>query len=171
MLTLCYCPGACSMASHIVLEESGEKYTGKRIDLAKRIEVKVRVQTTGEPKGVKIQGGLLEVITREVEIECLPNEIPQFFTVDVTELMIGGNLRASDIALSGSMKLVSAPDQVIAHCVAMKAEEEPAPAAEGAVEAAAPAEPEVIKKGKQEVEGEEGAEPAAEKAKPEKADA
>jgi len=127
----------------------------KRIDLTKRIEVNVRVQTTGEPKGVKLQGGLLEVVTREVEIECLPNEIPESFTVDVSELMIGQNLRASDIALSGSMKLVSAPEQVIAHCVAMKAEEV-APAAEAGVEGApaAPAEPEVIKKGKKEEEPE-----------------
>jgi large subunit ribosomal protein L25 len=124
----------------------------KRIDLSKRIQVKVPVRTTGEPQGVKIQGGLLEVITREVEIECLPTEIPEYFTVDVSELMIGQNLRASDIALSGSMKLLSAPDQVIAHVVAMKAEEEPAAAAEGVVEVAAPAEPEVIKKGKKEDE-------------------
>jgi len=131
----------------------------KRIDLSKRIQVKVPVRVTGEPKGVKLQGGLLEVITREVEIECLPNEIPEYFTVDVTELMIGGNVRASDIALSESMKLVSAADQVIAHVVAMKAEEEPAPAAEGVVEAAAPVEPEVIKKGKKEEEPEVAAEP------------
>ena len=131
----------------------------KRIDLTKRIAVKVRVITTGEPKGVKIQGGLLEVIGREVEIECLPDDIPQSFTVDVTELMIGNNLRASQIELTGSMKLLSPPDQVIAHCVAMKAEEVAAPAAEGVVaEAATPAEPEVIKKGKKE-EAEEGAEP------------
>jgi large subunit ribosomal protein L25 len=131
----------------------------KRIDLSKRIEVKVPVRVTGEPKGVKLQGGLLEVITREVEIECLPNEIPEYFTVDVTELMIGGNVRASEIALSGSMKLLSAADQVIAHVVAMKAEEEPAAAAEGAVEAATPAEPEVIKKGKKDEEPEAAAEP------------
>lgn len=126
----------------------------KRIDLSKRIQVKVRVQTTGEPQGVKIQGGLLEVITREVEIECLPTEIPEYFTVDVSPLMIGQNLRASDIALGGSLQLLSLPDQVIAHVVAMKAEEVAAPAAEGAVEAAAPAEPEVIKKGKKEEEPE-----------------
>jgi large subunit ribosomal protein L25 len=131
----------------------------KRIDLSQRIQVKVRIQTTGEPKGVKIQGGLLEVVTREVEIECLPNEIPDLFTSDVTELMIGGNLRAGEIPLTGSMKLVSAPDQVIAHVVAMKAEEVEAPAAEGVVEAAAPAEPEVIKKGKKEEEPIPGAEP------------
>jgi large subunit ribosomal protein L25 len=127
----------------------------KRIDLSQRIQVNVRVQTTGEPQGVKIQGGLLEVITREIEIECLPDEIPESFTVDVTELMIGQNLRASDIALSGSMKLISAPEQVIAHCVTMKAEEA-APAAEVGAEVAAatPAEPEVIKKGKKEEEPE-----------------
>lgn len=125
----------------------------KRIDLTKRIQVTVRVQTTGEPQGVKIQGGLLEVITRQIEIECLPDEIPESFTVDVSALMIGQNLRASEIPLSGSAKLVSGPEQVIAHCVALKAEEAPAAeaGAEGAT-AAAPAEPEVIKKGKKEEE-------------------
>jgi len=129
----------------------------KRIDLTKRIDVKVRVQTTGDPKGVKLQGGLLEVITREIEIECLPDEIPELFTIDVGELMIGQNLRASDIPLTGSMRLLSGAEHVIAHVVAMKAEAE-APAAEaGAV--AAPAEPEVIKKGKKEEEPEAGAEP------------
>jgi len=131
----------------------------KRIDLSQRIQVKVRVQTTGEPKGVKIQGGLLEVISREVEIECLPSEIPQVFTADVTELMIGQSLRAGDIALSGSMKLISLADQVVAHVVALKAEAVETPAAEGAAEPAAPAEPEVIKKGKKEEEPIPGAEP------------
>jgi large subunit ribosomal protein L25 len=126
----------------------------KRIDLDKRIAVKVRVHTTGEPQGVKIQGGLLEVIGREIEIECLPDDIPEFYTVDVTELMIGQNLRASQIELGGSVKLVSSPELVIAHVVTLKAEEEvAAPAAEGAA-AATPAEPEVIKKGKKEEEGE-----------------
>jgi len=128
----------------------------KRIDLTQRIAVKVRVLTSGDPKGVKIQGGLLEVITREVEIECLPDDIPEFYTVDVTELMIGQNLRASDIPLGGSVKLVSSPEQVIAHVVALKAEAAEAAPAEGA--AAAPAEPEVIKKGKKEEEGEGEAE-------------
>ena len=134
----------------------------KRIDLTKRIRVTVPVHTTGEAQGVKVQGGLLEVITRAIEIECLPDEIPEHFVVDVTELMIGQSKRASDVALSGSMKLVSAPEAVIAHSVAMRAEEVAAPAegaaapAEGAA-AATPAEPEVIKKGKKEEEA-----PAAE---------
>jgi large subunit ribosomal protein L25 len=123
----------------------------KRIDLTKHITVKVRVQTTGEPKGVKLQGGLFEIVTREIEIECLPDDIPEFYSVDVSELMIGQNLRASEIPLGGSVKLMSAGDQVIAHVVALKAEAEATPA-EGA--AATPAEPEVIKKGKKEEEGE-----------------
>ncbi len=128
----------------------------KRIDLTRRIRVNIPVHTTGEAAGVKVQGGLLEVITRAIEIECLPDEIPEGFTVDVTELMIGQSKRASDIALSGSMKLVSSADAVIAHAVALRAEEVAAPA-EGAAapEAAAattPAEPEVIKKGKKEEE-------------------
>jgi len=130
----------------------------KRIDLTKRIRVSIPVHTTGEAQGVKVQGGLLEIITRAVEIECLPDEIPEGFTVDVTDLGIGQSRRASDIGLSGSMKLVSAPDSVIAHVVTLRAEAAAAPA-EGAAapEAAAgtPAEPEVIKKGKKEEEGAE----------------
>jgi large subunit ribosomal protein L25 len=128
----------------------------KRIDLTKRIRVSVPVTTTGEAKGVKVQGGLLEVITRAIEIECLPDDIPEKFVVDVTELMIGQAKRASDVALSGSMKLVSSPDTVIAHSVALRAEEVAAPtevAAVTPVAEAAAAEPEVIKKGKKEEEG------------------
>jgi len=133
----------------------------KRIDLTKRIRVNVPVHTTGEPKAVKVQGGLLEVITRAIEIECLPDEIPESFTIDVSELMIGQAKRASDVALAGSMKLTSSADAVIAHGVALRAEEVAAPA-EAAVATpeagATPAEPEVIKKGKKEEE----APPAAE---------
>jgi large subunit ribosomal protein L25 len=127
----------------------------KRIDLSKRIRVTVPVSTTGDPKGVKVQGGQLEIITRAIEIECLPDDIPEHYVIDVTELLVGQSKRASDVALTGSVKLTSSPDTVIAHIVTLKAEE--APAAEGA--AAAPgSEPEVIKKGKKE---EEGAAPAA----------
>jgi large subunit ribosomal protein L25 len=135
----------------------------KRIDLTKRIRVTVPVHVTGESQAVKVQGGLMEVITRAIEIECLPDEIPEGFTVDVTELMIGQAKRASDVALSGSLKLVSAADTVIAHGVALRAEEVVAPV-EGAVvatpEAGAAAEPEVIKKGKKDEEA-----PAEEKGK------
>jgi len=128
----------------------------KRIDLSKRIKVTVPVHTAGEPKGVKVQGGLLEVVTRSIEIDCLPDEIPQDFTVDVSELMIGQSKRASDVPLSGSMKLVGPPDTVIAHVVALRAETAAAaetPAAGAPAAGATPAaEPEVIKKGKKEEE-------------------
>jgi len=77
-----------------------------------------RWHTTGEPKGVKQQDGLLELVVREVEIECLPDEIPEEFIIDVTELMLGQSSRAGEIPLSGSMKLVSPADSVIAHVIA-----------------------------------------------------
>ncbi len=121
----------------------------KRIDLTKRIRVTVPVHTEGEPAGVKVQGGLLEIITRSIEIECLPDEIPEGFTINVSELMIGQSKRASNVELSGSMKLVSASDTVIAHIVALRAEEVVA-APEAAAVPEAGAEPEVVKKGKKE---------------------
>jgi large subunit ribosomal protein L25 len=115
----------------------------KRIDLTKRIAVKVPVVTVGDPKGVKLQGGIHEIITREVEIECLPDDIPEVFNVNVGEMMIGQSLRASDIPMVGSMKLLSPGDAVISHVVSLRAEE----AAPADAVAAVP-EPEVIKKGK-----------------------
>jgi large subunit ribosomal protein L25 len=121
----------------------------KRIDPERRMHAKVPVHTAGDPKGVKQQGGLLEVVSREIEIECLPDDIPEGFTLDVTELMIGQGVRASDVPMSGSMKLLTPPDTVIAHLVALRtsaATEEPAAVTGGA-------EPEVIKKGKKEEEG------------------
>ena len=130
----------------------------KRIDLSKRIAVRVPVITQGEPQGVKLQGGIHELVTREVEIECLPDEIPEQFSVQVAELMIGQAVRAADIALSGSIRLLSNPDAVISHVVALRAAE-PEPTATEAVATTEPAEPEVFKKGKKEAEG---AAPAAE---------
>jgi large subunit ribosomal protein L25 len=125
----------------------------KRIDLTKRIRVTVPVHAAGEPKGVKVQGGLLEIVTRSIEIETLPDEIPESYSVDVSELMIGQSKRASDVLLSDSTKLVSAPDTVLAHVVALRGE---AAAGETAAEpAAAAAEPEVVKKGKKEEEPED----------------
>jgi large subunit ribosomal protein L25 len=121
----------------------------KRVDLTKRIRVSVPVFTEGEPAGVKVQGGLLEIISRAIEIECLPDDIPEKFVINVSELMIGQSKRGSDVALSGSMKLVSDPQTVIAHIVALRAEAVATPA-EGAAAPAAAAEPEVAKKGKKE---------------------
>ncbi|HZU28978.1 MAG TPA: 50S ribosomal protein L25 [Bryobacteraceae bacterium] len=125
----------------------------KRIDMTKRVHVRVPVVTFGDPRGVKEQGGLLELVTREVEIDCLPVDIPEEFRVDVSGLLIGQNLRASSIPLAGSVKLLTSADAVIAHVVALKAEAAPETTAEGAATTAAPAEPEVIKKGKKEEEG------------------
>jgi large subunit ribosomal protein L25 len=127
----------------------------KRIDLSKRLRVNVPVSTVGEPKGVKIDGGLLEIVTRELEVECLPDDIPQSFVVDVTELMMHQSVRVGDIPMPVDVKLVSSADNVIAHIVAMRAEEEPAAAEAAEVVPAAgatTAEPEVIKKGKKEEE-------------------
>jgi large subunit ribosomal protein L25 len=138
----------------------------KRIDLEKRIRVFVPVITEGEAAGIKLQGGLLEIISREIEIECLPDEIPEHFVVDVSSLMIGQSVRAGAIPMAGSMRLVSQAEAVLAHVVAMRAEEvAPAAAVEAApvAEGAAGAEPEVIKKGKKEEEGETP--PAPEKGK------
>jgi large subunit ribosomal protein L25 len=135
-----------------------------RIAMDVRMRVRVPVHTFGEPQGVKLQGGIFEMVSREVEIECLPSDIPEEFKVDVSGLMIGNQLRAGNIQLDpDKIKLVTDPVQVIAHVVTLKKEEEPTP--EAAVAAGtAPAEPEVIKKGKKEEEGEEGAAEAAPKA-------
>ncbi len=131
-----------------------------RIAMDVRMRVKVPVHTFGEPQGVKLQGGVFEMVTREVEIECLPGEIPGEFKVDVSGLMIGKQLRAGDLPLDPQkMKLVSDPQRVLAHVVALRVEEEKPVEAAVAAEAA-PAEPEVIKKGKKEAA--EGEEPEAE---------
>ena len=138
-----------------------------RVAMDVRMRVKVPVHTFGEPAGVKQQGGVFEVVTREVEIECLPAEIPTEFRVEVTGLMLGQQLRAKELPIdTAKMKLITDPERVLAHVVALKVEEEK-PVEAVAADATAPAEPEVIKKGKKEVEGEEGAEAEA---KPEKAE-
>jgi large subunit ribosomal protein L25 len=140
-----------------------------RIAMDVRMRVRVPVHTFGEPQGVKLQGGIFEMVTRAVEVECLPGDIPEEFKVDVSGLMIGKQLRAGDIALDDQkMKLLTDPQRVIAHVVTLKKEEEPAAEAAVAVETA-PAEPELIKKGKKEEEGElESAEAAPKAEKTEK---
>ena len=128
-----------------------------RVAMDVRMKVEVPVHTFGEPVGVKVQGGVFELVTREVEIECLPADIPTEFKVDVSGLGLNQSLRAGDLPLDKQkMKLLTDPNTVIAHVVALRVEEEkPVEAVAGPV---TPAEPEVIKKGKKEVEGEEGAE-------------
>jgi large subunit ribosomal protein L25 len=139
-----------------------------RVAMDVRMRVKVPVHTFGEPQGVKLQGGIFEMVTREVEVECLPGDIPEEFKMDVSELLIGKQLRAADLPLDPKkVKLLTDPQRVLAHVVTLKKEEEPAPEAAVAAETA-PAEPEVIKKGKKEEEGEEGAAEAAPAPKAEK---
>ena len=128
-----------------------------RVAMDVRMRVKVPVHTFGEPQGVKLQGGVFEVVTREIEIECLPADIPTEFKVDIANLMMGMQIHASDIPLDPQkMKLMTDPLRVLAHVVALRVEEEKAPEAVAGDAAAAPAEPEVIKKGKKDEEGEEG---------------
>jgi large subunit ribosomal protein L25 len=129
-----------------------------RIAMDVRMKVKVPVHTFGEPSGVKVQGGVYEVVTREVEVECLPADIPTEFKVDVSGLALNQSLRAGELPLdSKKLKLLTDPQTVLSHVVTLRAEEEKP--VEAAV-ATTPAEPEVIKKGKKEVEGEEGEEGA-----------
>ena len=135
-----------------------------RIAMDVRMRVRVPVHTFGEPQGVKMQGGVFEMVTREVELECLPGDIPEEFRVDISDYMIGRQLRASDLPFDpAKVKLLTDPARVLAHVVMLKKEEEPVAEAAVATETP-PAEPEVIKKGKKEEEGAEGGEAAAPKA-------
>ena len=136
-----------------------------RIAMDVRMRIKVPVHTFGEPSGVKVQGGVFEIVLREVEVECLPADIPTEFKVDVSGLALNDSLRGGYLQIDkNKIKLLSDPQAVIAHVVALRVEEEkPAEV----VAAATPAEPEVIKKGKKEAEGEE-AEGGEKAEKPEK---
>ncbi len=122
-----------------------------RVAMDRAVIVTVPVVLKGEPAGVKQQSGLLDFVHREVQIECLPGEIPEQIQADVSELLIGQAVRLRDVLSGVQWKPVSDPEMLIAHVIAPKAEEEEAVAAP-AEAAAAPeaAEPEVIKKGKAE---------------------
>src|SRR5262245_6533818 len=125
-----------------------------RITMDVAIRVTVPIQVRGEARGVKVDGGILELIMREIEVECLPGDIPENIAADVSDLGINGALRISDLQTSAKVKVLEDADQVVVHVVSVK-EEEAAPAAAAPVEgevAAAPAEPEVLKKGKKEEE-------------------
>jgi large subunit ribosomal protein L25 len=124
----------------------------KRIALDKLLTVNVRVKLIGIPVGVKTAGGILDQVLREVEIECLPADIPNHIDVDVSNLEMHGVLRVSELPHSDKIKYLDAEDATVAHVVSIR--EEVAPAAEevAAVVPGAPAEPEVAKKGKGEPE-------------------
>jgi large subunit ribosomal protein L25 len=138
------------------------------VALDKELHVKVHIEITGTAIGVKRDGGIIDFVTRELEISCLPTEIPEKIVVDVTDLEMNKHIRVHDLKLDPKLKLLTHEDVVIVHVVAPRAEEEVAAAAAPA-EGATPAEPEVIKaKGKAE-EGDEKAEGKADE-KPAKAE-
>ena len=136
----------------------------KRIAMDQRLKVEVPIILKGEAAGVKQEGGILEQILREVEVECLPGDIPDSVEVDVTDLTFGKVIRVSDLPHREKLKFLTDENQPVAHIISIKEEVVATPEAAAAEAAAAPAEPEVIKKGKQEAEGEEAAEAPAEKA-------
>jgi large subunit ribosomal protein L25 len=126
-----------------------------RVAMDKRLTVSVPIQVRGEAKGIKQQGAILDFVHREIEVECLPADIPENIEVDVSELMLGQSIRVRDLAQDPKWIAVSEPDLMIVHLVMPKAEEAPTPEATAAAATAAPAEPEVIKKGKVEKPEEE----------------
>ena len=133
----------------------------KRIAMDQKLVVTVPIQLKGEAIGVKTQGGIMEQVLREVEIECLPGDIPAHIDVDVTNLEFNQVLRVKDLPhAEGKLEFITDENQPVAHVVSVKEIVEAAPEVTAEAAAAAPAEPEVIKKGKQETE--EGAAPAKE---------
>ncbi|MFZ1135080.1 MAG: 50S ribosomal protein L25 [Candidatus Korobacteraceae bacterium] len=128
----------------------------KRIAMDKLLRVSVPVTLKGEAPGVKLQGGILEQMMREVEVECLPADIPSHIDADVSKLEFGQTIRVSDLPHNDKVKFITDENQAIAHVTAVKEVVVETPV-EGAEAVATTAEPEVIKKGKQETEGEAAA--------------
>jgi large subunit ribosomal protein L25 len=119
-----------------------------RVAMDKPITVMVSVVLEGEPKGVKQQGGILDFVQREVEIECLPGDIPEHIVVDVSELMLNEGVRLRDVVKDVKWTPVSDLDTLLVHVITLRVAEEPVVAADAAATATTPAEPEVAKKGK-----------------------
>jgi large subunit ribosomal protein L25 len=125
----------------------------KRIALDKTLRVSVRVKLVGIPLGVRTSGGILDQVLREVEIECLPADIPSHIDVDVANLEMYGVIRVADLPHSDAVKILMPEDATVAHVVSIREEAPTAAEAEAAAAAgaaAAGAEPEVAKKGKPE---------------------
>jgi large subunit ribosomal protein L25 len=126
------------------------------VAMDKKLTVTVPVVLKGEPKGVKQQGGVVDFVNREIEVECLPADIPEHVDIDISELMLHQGVRVRDLQKSDKWAPTSDAEMMIVHVVAPKAEEAPAAETAAAGTAATPAEPEVIKKGKKD-EDEAGA--------------
>ena len=135
-----------------------------RVNMDRKIMVTVPVSLVGEARGVKQDGGVLDFVHREIEVEVLPADIPDSIKVDISDLGIGDSIHVRDVAASAAWTPISDADMMLVHVVTVKVVEEAAPAAAtaegaaaapaaGAPAAATPSEPEVIKKGKTEKEG------------------
>jgi large subunit ribosomal protein L25 len=126
-----------------------------RIAMDKMLRVTVPVVGRGEAPGVKQQGGIVEFVHREIEIECLPADIPEHIDVDISNLMLHQGVRVRDVAADAKWKAVSDADMMLVHVILPKAEEAPAATTEAAAAPVAAAEPEVIKKGKKDEDAED----------------
>jgi large subunit ribosomal protein L25 len=136
-----------------------------RVNMDRRITVTVPVVIKGEPRGVKIEGGVLDFVHREIQLESLPLEIPDAIEIDVTDMGLNDAIYVRDVAQGQKWVPVSATDMMLVHVITPRAVETAAPEGAAAAPAAAGAEPEVIKKGKTEKEGEAAAAPAKDKGK------
>jgi len=127
-----------------------------QLAMDRAIIVSVPIVIKGEPAGVKVQGGLLDFVTRDIQVQCLPADIPEHIDVDVSELMLHQSIRVRDLAVDPKWKAVTDGETMLVHVVMPKAEEVVAPAADAAAApvAAVGTEPEVIKKGKTDKEEE-----------------
>ena len=126
-----------------------------KVAMDRLLQVTIPVLVKGEPKGVKQQGGILEFIRREIEIECLPTDIPAHVEIDVSELLLHQGIRVRDITVDPKWTPKSDPDMMLVHVILPKAEEVATPVEAAAATPTAPAEPEVIKRGKKEEEEKE----------------
>ncbi|MGE0863802.1 MAG: 50S ribosomal protein L25 [Vicinamibacterales bacterium] len=139
-----------------------------RVNMDRKIKVTVPITLKGESRGVKIDGGILDFVHREIEVEVLPADIPNSIEVDVTDLGVGGAIHVRDVAANAAWTPVTDADLMLVHVITIKvAEETPAEGA-AAAPAGGAAEPEVAKKGKTDKEGEAK---AGEKKDDKKADA
>jgi len=127
----------------------------QRIDLARTVTVRVAVEIAGLAEGVKNEGGILDFVTREVEVECLPTQIPDQLVLDVSALHVGQHAEAKDLVLPEGVRLAEDPHRVLVSVAVTKAEAE-APAEAGALLEAERTEPEIIGRGKAEDEEGEG---------------
>jgi large subunit ribosomal protein L25 len=127
------------------------------IAMDRLLELTVNIEIVGEAEGVKLGGGIMDIVTRSIEVECLPSDIPESIRVDVTNLKINDYIRVKNLQTDAKVKVLTEPEVVVVTIVPPVKEEVPVEAAPEAVE------PEVIKKGKAVEEGAEEEKPKASK--------